>query len=115
MLQTVMRPFHRQARGIAEPAAPSMIRTHPPAGADAGDDRQDISYIRPGLLKVVSAGDYTDGLITARVKATHPKGIPLDMDGVNTPGPISIRLIAAYIPAGGTQYVSYTTTLPRRR
>src|SRR6478609_10063824 len=63
-------------------------------------DQNTISYIRPGLVvKVVSAAITTDGMITARVKVTDPKGIPLDMDGINTPGPISIRLIAAYIPA----------------
>jgi len=77
-------------------------------------DQNTISYIRPGLVvKVVSAAITTDGMITARVKVTDPKGIPLDMDGINTPGPISIRLIAAYIPAGATQYVSYTTTVAK--
>ena len=71
-----------------------------------------INYIRPGVVvKIVSAGVAADGTITARVKVTDPKGVPLDMNGVNTPGPITLRLIAAYIPAGQKEYTAYTTTI----
>lgn len=71
-----------------------------------------VSYIRPGIkVKVVSAAAGQDGVITARVTVTDPKGVPLDKDGINSPGTISLRFIAAYIPAGKSQYVSYTTTL----
>ena len=75
-------------------------------------DQNAISYIRPGItVKVVSAAIAKDGTITARVKITDPKGVPLDMDGVNTAGPVTLRFIAAYIPAGQKQYVAYTTTV----
>jgi hypothetical protein len=71
-----------------------------------------INYIRPGVVvKIVSAGVAADGTITARVKVTDPKGVPLDMNGVNTPGPITLRFIAAYIPAGQKEYTAYTTTI----
>lgn len=75
-------------------------------------DANTISYIRPGIVvKVASAAVAQDGTITARVKITDPKSVPLDMDGVTTPGPVTLRFIAAYIPAGQKQYVAYTTTV----
>ena len=75
-------------------------------------DANAISYIRPGIVaKVVSAAIAKDGTITARVKISDPKGVPLDMDGINTAGPVTLRFIAAYIPAGQKQYVTYTTTV----
>src|SRR5215471_66373 len=71
-----------------------------------------ISYIRPGVkVKVTSAAIAKDGTITARVKVSDPKDVPLDMNGVNTPGPITLRFIAAYIPTGQTEYTAYTTTV----
>src|SRR5215831_18084449 len=71
-----------------------------------------ISYIRPGIkVKVVSAGIAKDGTITARVKVTDPKDVPLDMNGITTPGAVTLRFIAAYIPAGQKEYVAYTTTV----
>jgi OmcA/MtrC family decaheme c-type cytochrome len=75
-------------------------------------DQTLVNYIRPGIVvKVQSAAIGSDGTITARVTITDPKGIPLDKDGIATPGPVTLRFIAAYIPAGQKQYVSYTTTL----
>ena len=75
-------------------------------------DSNAIAYIRPGItVKVASAAIAQDGTITARVKIADPKGIPLDMDGINTAGPVTLRFIAAYIPAGQKQYVAYTTTV----
>jgi OmcA/MtrC family decaheme c-type cytochrome len=69
-----------------------------------------MSFVRPGLtLKIVSAQIGADGTISARFTATDPKGLPLDRDGVYTPGPVSTSFVAAYIPKGKTQYVSYTT------
>jgi OmcA/MtrC family decaheme c-type cytochrome len=73
-----------------------------------------INYIRPGIkVKIVSAGVAKDGTITARVKVTDPKDIPLDMNGVNTPGAVTLRFIAAYIPAGQKEYTAYTTTIAK--
>ena len=73
-----------------------------------------INFIRPGVVvKVVSASIAKDGTITARVNLTDPKGLPLDRDGITTPGAVSMSFICAYIPAGQTQYVSYTTTVAK--
>lgn len=69
-----------------------------------------VSFIRPGLVfKISDASIAQDGTITARVKVTDPQGLGLDRLGINTPGTISMSFIAATIPAGKTQYVSYTT------
>ncbi len=69
-----------------------------------------INFVRPGLVfKILSAEVGQDGTIKARFKITDPKGLPLDRDGVTTPGAVSTSLIAAYIPKGKTQYVAYTT------
>jgi OmcA/MtrC family decaheme c-type cytochrome len=74
-------------------------------------DSIQVDFIRPGIVvKIVSASIGQDGTITARVNITDPKGLPLDRDGVYTPGPVSMSFIAAYIPANQRQYVSYTTT-----
>jgi len=51
----------------------------------------------------------TDGTITARVKITDPLGVPLEREGVNTPGPVNLSFVAATIPAGQKHYRSYTT------
>jgi len=75
-------------------------------------DQNLINFIRPGItVKIASAAIAQDGTITARVTIADPKGVPLDKDGIQTPGTVSLRFIAAYIPAGKKQYVSYTTTV----
>src|SRR5436190_16567305 len=77
-------------------------------------DQNLINFIRPGIsVKVVSAAIGADGTITARVNINDPKGLPLDMAGIATPGAVTLRLIAAYIPSGQKQFVSYTTTLAK--
>src|ERR1035437_6762909 len=77
-------------------------------------DQNLVNFVRPGVIaKIVSAGIAKDGTITARVTITDPKGLPLDRDGITTPGVVSLSLIAAYIPAGQKQYVSYTTTVAK--
>ena len=63
------------------------------------------------VVKIVSASIAKDGTITARATIVDGNGNPLDRLGVATPGTVSMSFIAAYIPAGQTQYVSYTTTV----
>jgi OmcA/MtrC family decaheme c-type cytochrome len=73
-------------------------------------NEKDIQYIRPGLvIKVVSASIAADGTITTRVRFADPKDVPLDRDGIQTPGAVSASVVAAYIPKGQSQYTSYTT------
>ena len=74
-------------------------------------DQFQVDFVRPGIqVKIVSASVAQDGTISARVTIADPKGLPLDRDGITTPGAVSLRFIAAYIPSGKTQYVAYTTT-----
>jgi OmcA/MtrC family decaheme c-type cytochrome len=71
-----------------------------------------INFIRPGLvMKVLTASVANDGTVTARVKITDLKGLPLDRDGINTPGAVSLSFIIATIPKGQTQYQAYTTSV----
>jgi len=62
-------------------------------------------------VKIQSAAIAKDGTITVRATIVDSNGIPLDRLGVVTNGPVSMSFIAAYIPAGQTQYVSYTTSV----
>jgi OmcA/MtrC family decaheme c-type cytochrome len=69
-----------------------------------------VNFVRPGLtIKIVSAGIAQDGTVTVDYKLSDPKGLPLDLAGVTTPGAISVSYLIAYIPKGQTQFVSYTT------
>jgi OmcA/MtrC family decaheme c-type cytochrome len=69
-----------------------------------------VNFVRPGLiLKIVSAGIAQDGTISVDYKVTDPKGLALDSAGITTPGAVSVGFVAAYIPKGQTQFVSYTT------
>jgi OmcA/MtrC family decaheme c-type cytochrome len=70
-----------------------------------------VSFVRPGLTaKILSAAIGTDGTIRARFRITDLKGLPLDREGIVTPGVVTIRLIAAHIPKNQAQYTSYTTS-----
>jgi OmcA/MtrC family decaheme c-type cytochrome len=73
-------------------------------------DSQTVSFVRPGLtIAIVSANIAADGTISVDYKLTDPKGLPLDLTGVQTPGAVSVSFLAAYIPKGQTQFVSYAT------
>jgi OmcA/MtrC family decaheme c-type cytochrome len=65
------------------------------------------------VVKIQSAAVAKDGTITARATIVDADGYPLDRLGVATKGPVSLSFIAAYIPAGQSQFVSYTTTVAK--
>ena len=49
-----------------------------------------VAFIRPGLVvEIVEASIDDKGVIEARVKITDPRGLPLDRDGIFTPGAVS--------------------------
>ena len=65
--------------------------------------------IRPGLTVTITGGSIAaDGTMTANFTVTDMLGLPLDVNGVTTPGVISVRFAAATIPNGQEQYVSHT-------
>src|SRR6266545_7898349 len=48
-----------------------------------------IDFVRPGLvLKVTGAEIANDGVIRVKFKITDPKGMPLDREGITTPGAV---------------------------
>src|ERR1017187_8308969 len=65
------------------------------------------------VAKIQSAAIAKDGTITVRATIVDSDGFALDRLGKATKGPVSMSFIAAYIPAGQTQYVSYTTTVAK--
>jgi OmcA/MtrC family decaheme c-type cytochrome len=73
-------------------------------------DAAQVAFVRPGLvLKIISATVASDGTVAARYTVTDPQGLPLDRNGVYTPGTVGRSFVLAYIPKGKTQYVAYTT------
>jgi OmcA/MtrC family decaheme c-type cytochrome len=67
-----------------------------------------VQYVNPGLVfKVASAKIASDGTISVDYTVTDPKGLPLDITGIQTPGTINPRFLIAYIPKGQTQFASY--------
>lgn len=69
-----------------------------------------VNAVRPGLnITIKSAAVASDGTISVTYTLADPQGLPLDQAGVTTPGAVSLSFLAAYIPAGQEQYVSYTT------
>ena len=95
---------------IAQSAAtgPQINRRAKPSQATTNA----IGFVRPGLtLKILSAAIASDGTIKTQFSLTDPKGLPLDMDGILTPGAVSVQFVAAFIPKGQQQYVAYTTRL----
>ncbi len=73
-------------------------------------DEQQVAFIRPGLvITITDAAIADDGAIKVNFKLTDPKGLPLDREGVFTPGAVSVSFIAATIPSGQDQFQAYTT------
>jgi len=73
-------------------------------------DAATVNFVRPGFnISIVSAKIATDGTISVQYKLADPKGLPLDRNGIETPGTVSVSFVVAYIPKGQTQFVSYTT------
>lgn len=73
-------------------------------------DTPTAEFVRPGLnITIQSAAIASDGTISTTFTVADPGGLPLDMSGITTPGAISLSFLAAYIPNGQEQYVSYIT------
>jgi OmcA/MtrC family decaheme c-type cytochrome len=71
-----------------------------------------VEYVNPGLnFTVVSASIASNGTITVDYKITDGTSLPLDLSGILTPGAVSPKFLAAFIPQGQEQYSSYITTV----
>jgi OmcA/MtrC family decaheme c-type cytochrome len=85
-------------------------------------DEASAAFIRPGLiLQITGVQIGPDNRAVVVFKITDPKGMPLDRDGIMTPGPVSTSFVLARIPKEkqGTapfvsqQYVAYTTRVAK--
>lgn len=73
-------------------------------------DAQTVEFVAPGLnINVTGASVSSTGTITVNFTLTDPNGLPLDINGVYTPGAISLSYIAAVLPNGQEDYTAYTT------
>ena len=69
-----------------------------------------VPFVRPGLvLNITGASIAPDGTITANFTSTDPQGLPLDVNGVTTPGTITVSFVAGYIPTGTSNWDALTT------
>lgn len=75
-------------------------------------DEATINFVRPGLVfKILGHEIASDGTVKVRFRITDPKGVPLEREGINTPGPVSTSFILAVLPNDGTHFRAYTTRL----
>jgi len=69
----------------------------------------EVSFIRPGLVfTILSVVIDPDNTVRYQYRITDPKGVPLDRDGIVTPGTVSVSSVLAYIPKGTGIYTAYT-------
>lgn len=75
-------------------------------------DSQLIAFVRPGLeVNIVSGKIGSDGTIIVDFRITDPEGLPLDKEGVYTPGAVNLNFLADVLPKGQSQYTPYTADL----
>lgn len=67
-----------------------------------------VSFIRPGLVYTLIDFEIpSDRQPLVTFSITDPGGLPLDRAGILTPGPVDLRFMLSYIPAGETQKINY--------
>ncbi len=73
-----------------------------------------VAFVRPGLVvKITSVSVAADGTITANFTAADPRGLALDLSGVNTPGAVTTNFVAAYIPNGSSDWIAVTSSVQK--
>ncbi|HSR54561.1 MAG TPA: OmcA/MtrC family decaheme c-type cytochrome [Acidobacteriota bacterium] len=71
---------------------------------------EQVAFVHPGLnLEVQDVILGEEGIVQVEFTVSDDRGLPLDLEGVFTPGEISARFILARIPAGLNRYEAYTT------
>ena len=77
-----------------------------------------IEFVRSGIVfKIVQANITPDGTIVATFKITDPQGLPLDLNGVNPPGPVKVGMTLAtiyndHVSEEYTSHITKTVTDP---
>jgi hypothetical protein len=78
-----------------------------------------IDFVRPGIVfKITQARIAQDGTISATFQISDPQGLPLDLNGVNTPGPVKVGMTLAtiyndHVSEEYTSHVTQTVTDPK--
>lgn len=68
-----------------------------------------VNFVRPGLVVTITGASVApDGTIQAQFTLADPRGLPLDCEGITTPGAVSTSFVAAFIPPGQIDYIAYT-------
>ena len=71
---------------------------------------EQLLFIRPGLvLEIIEVVIPPDRQTEVTYTISDPAGLPLDRNGVHTPGPVSTSWVLSFIPAYEEAYVAYTT------
>ena len=70
----------------------------------------EILFVRPGLeMEILDTVIPADLMTEVTFRISDPAGLPLDREGIFTPGAVSTSFILSYIPEGEAAYVAYTT------
>jgi len=94
---------------VADGVLPKPSKYPHLSGQALVDAQAQASFIRPGLiLKILSASIVNENTVKTRFRITDPKGLPLDRDGVNSAGPVTVRFMLAYIGKGTNRYFAYS-------
>lgn len=73
-------------------------------------DERTVNFVRPGLqFQVAKATIAADGTLQVQFKISDPRGLPLDREGITTPGTVASSFVVARIPQDSKWYLSYTT------
>lgn len=72
----------------------------------------EIAFVRPGLeMEIINVSNPDDRQPEVTFKIMDPAGLPLDIEGITTPGPVRILFTLAYIPESQEVYVAYTARM----
>jgi OmcA/MtrC family decaheme c-type cytochrome len=72
--------------------------------------QQALLFIRPGLdFEILEVSIGANLLPVAKFSIKDPRGLPLDRDGVYTPGSVSTSFYIGRIPQGEAQYLNYNS------
>src|SRR5579859_1512679 len=78
-----------------------------------------IDFVRPGIVfKIMKAQVATGGIISATFRIADPQGLPLDLNGVTTPGPVNVGMTLAtiyndHVSEEYTSHITQTVTDPK--
>ena len=97
--------FRRSRIGVLAAGAAVILA----AGVVKSIDERTVNFVRPGLkITATRAEIATDGTLRVLFKLSDPNNVPLDREGITSPGVVGLSFVAAHIPQNATQYTAYT-------